>query len=71
MVKFTMIYSDSLACKRFWLDNGELQKETAAQISSGEVEIVECSGLREFIELREDAGFYECFTYGTPNNGLF
>jgi hypothetical protein len=74
VLKFTRINSDTLACKRFWLEANSdgvtvLQKETAAAISGGEVEIVECRGLREFIELREDAGFYECFTYGTPNNG--
>ena len=73
MLKFTRINSDTLACKRFWLEaNSEgvtvLQKELAAQLTGGEVEIVECSGLREFIELREDAGFYQCFTYGLPKN---
>ena len=69
MLKFSRITSDTLACKRFWLEDGVLQKETAAQLRNGSVEIVECSGLREFIELREAAGPKQCFTYGTPRNG--
>ena len=64
----SQITSDTLACKRFWLEDGALKGESAARLRSGQVEVFECATLRDFVAMREAVTSNQCFTYGTPIN---
>ena len=68
-MQFSQLTSDSLACKRFWLEDGTLKHESAARLRSGTVEVFECGTLRDFVAMRDAVTSHQCFVYGVPVNG--
>lgn len=52
--------------KKFWLENGELQRETKADVYAGQMEVTKLNDIQAFAKLLEGLGTNECLTYGLP-----
>lgn len=68
-IHFTKIVSDhGPLTKRIFLDeNGQMQKQAAAQLYRGQYQVVGVPGLQEFAEQLELATADTAFTYGVPD----
>lgn len=55
-----------IVTKEFWLDDGEIKKNTTADVTAGQMEIVPIDDMVGFAELLHGLEINQCLTYGIP-----